>query len=37
MVQCEKFSQYEKSNIALRNFGDNLLFFKEKIYIFYKT
>lgn len=37
MVQCEKFSQYEKSNIALRNVGDNLLFFKEKIYIFYKT
>lgn len=37
MVQCGKFSQYEKNNIALRNKLGNTLFLKGKIYLFYKT
>ncbi len=37
MLHCRIFSRYEKSISVLRNAVVKLLFFKEKIYIFYKT
>jgi hypothetical protein len=37
MVQCRKFSQYEKTIFILRNDVFNPLFFNEKIYLLYKT
>ncbi len=37
MLRCRIFSQYEKLIFVLRNIADKLLFFNEKIYLFYKT